>query len=1093
MAALLITFLAMPASLATLNPRSEIKPNIVFILADDLGYGDVACQNPGSKIRTPRLDRLASEGLRFTDAHAPSALCTPSRYGILTGQYCWRSRLKAGALNMWDEPLIAPERLTVASMLQRNGYRTACFGKWHLGLAWPFVRTIPPGFDTTVRITDIDWTKRIGGGPVDHGFDYYFGVNVPNDPPYAFIENDRVLGVPTTGYPTVTGQQGHWAGPGVAGWDWSQLLPVITSNTVRWIQRSASASPSQPFFLYLPLVGPHQPVVPNAQFQHTSQAGIYGDYVQELDWAVGEVLDALQAAGVADNTLVMFTSDNGPDEFAYARLQDYGHASMGALRGIKNDIWEGGHRVPLLARWPVKIASGTTSNHPTCLIDFMRTIAEVIGANLPSNAAEDSVSFLTALLGTTPTDSTSRTFILESGSGQFGIRSNNWIYIDSSTGDGHNPEAEPLWFRQRRGYDSNFSLPALLYDLGQDLAQRTNLLTLHPNTVAHLKLKLQQGRPSKTWSGALSGEWSKSANWVPAGLPAGADVVYTNLLGATHYSQTLGANLEINSLVIGSTVRSNLSIALGRLILSNGIDMSAANIDLSIDAALALGQSQIWSVAEQHTLTVQGPIATQGYGLTICGLGNTFFTENISGAGRLTVRSAGLTVLGGNNSFSGGLELSGGGFLEARNDHALGSGTLTIPNNSTLHLVPGIILTNAAMIQGSGGLSGGILSGAIALSEAGSASYNGPITLSGDTGLLANAPASVLNICGQISGEASLTVLPGAGAIVFATNQLYTGGTMIEGRLKLFGGNDRLPAGTAISLANSSSAELDLNDNDQVVSSVSGGGDTGGNIALGRGTLRIQQTEAVTYHGAISGVGNLVKSGPGALTLTGTNSYTGNTAIRGGSLLVNGTLGETVLTVSDATLSGTGLISGPVTIENGGVLLLGNSFRGLTISNELVLNAGSVTQIEIDGVHVRCGHAQGLSKATYAGLLLVSNVAPAIPLTNGQTFRLFAADFGRGNFGRISPSPGPGLVWSFDATTGILRALAPPTLQVASVSTNKLVLYWQGKGFHLQAQTNSFGLDPTGEWFDYPEGNNSPIVLPISPASRNMFLRLVTP
>src|SRR5579859_3309253 len=249
------------------NPR----PNIVLILADDLGYGDLRCQNPDSKILTPHLDRLAREGLRFTDAHAPSALCTPSRYGLLTGQNCWRTRLKSGVLNAWDEPLIAPERWTVASLLQNNGYRTACFGKWHLGMSWPFVGQVPEGFDLNVTPADINWTQRIAGGPVECGFDYYFGVNIANEPPYAFIENDRVLGIPSVQYPTVHGQQGHWAGPGVPGWDWSQSLPLITSNTVKWIR--ARASDAQPFFLYASLVGPHQPVLPTREFQGSSRAG----------------------------------------------------------------------------------------------------------------------------------------------------------------------------------------------------------------------------------------------------------------------------------------------------------------------------------------------------------------------------------------------------------------------------------------------------------------------------------------------------------------------------------------------------------------------------------------------------------------------------------------------------------------------------------------------------------------------------------------------------------------------------------------------------------------------------------------------------
>jgi arylsulfatase A len=261
-------------------PSTPTTPNILFILADDLGYGDLSYQNPSSKIQTPRLDALASQGMCFSSAHAPSGLCTPSRYSLMCGQFCWRSRLKSGVLNAWDEPIIPRERVTVASMLRGQGYATGCFGKWHLGMSWPFVGVIPTGFDTTVKASDINWNRRISGGPIDHGFDYFFGINIANEAPYAYVLNDHVMGLPTAQYDTATGLQSHWAGPGVPGWDWSRVLPDVVSNAVDWLQQSVWQTPARPFFLYLALPGPHQPVVPTSRFEGTSQAGLYGDYVQ---------------------------------------------------------------------------------------------------------------------------------------------------------------------------------------------------------------------------------------------------------------------------------------------------------------------------------------------------------------------------------------------------------------------------------------------------------------------------------------------------------------------------------------------------------------------------------------------------------------------------------------------------------------------------------------------------------------------------------------------------------------------------------------------------------------------------------------------
>ncbi len=292
------------------------RPNVVVILADDMGYGDVKCNYLEGKIPTPHLDRLASHGMRFSDAHAPSSLCTPTRYALLTGRYAWRTWLKAGVLWQYDKPLIEPRRLTLPGLLRQHGYRTAAVGKWHLGMDWPFAsaesaKKVAKNKDSAT-CADVDWSKPIGGGPTDRGFDYYFGVNVPNFSPYAFIENDRLVGpAPTLEVSNIGGRLSRLPGPGQAGFDRKQVAPTLAKKACQWI--ASSAKTGKPFFLYLALTGPHSPIIPNDEFKGRSGIGDYGDWVMEMDWTVGEVVTAIKRAGVADNTLVIFTSDNGPE------------------------------------------------------------------------------------------------------------------------------------------------------------------------------------------------------------------------------------------------------------------------------------------------------------------------------------------------------------------------------------------------------------------------------------------------------------------------------------------------------------------------------------------------------------------------------------------------------------------------------------------------------------------------------------------------------------------------------------------------------------------------------------------------------------
>lgn len=467
------------------------RPNIVFILADDLGYGDLTCYNKDSKIPTPNLDRLASEGTRFTDAHAPTSVCTPTRYAILTGRYSWRTRLQRGVLGPWDKPLIAADRLTVGKLLQQHGYTTACIGKWHLGLNYPTTDGKPPSTRDN-PMSNVDFTKPIADSPITRGFDYYFGTIVPNYPPYCFVEDDRTVGIPSA-REGGRDEQFNIPGPMLPGWKLAGILPELTRHAVQWIEDTAKTK--KPFFLYLPLTSPHFPVVPAPEFKGKSQAGDYGDFVFQSDWTVGQVLDALQRAGVADNTLVIFTSDNGPEVVeinpgAYDRAQQFHHYSMGPLRGAKRDAWEGGHRVPFIARWPGKTKAGAVSDETMCHVDFMATVAAILGEKLPDNAAEDSVNVLPALLGEKGEPAREAT-VHHSCNGKFAIRKGDWVLIDAPSGDDNGTRGEPQWLKDKRGY-AKHDQPGELFNVHDDLAERHNYFAEKPELVHELKLLLEK-------------------------------------------------------------------------------------------------------------------------------------------------------------------------------------------------------------------------------------------------------------------------------------------------------------------------------------------------------------------------------------------------------------------------------------------------------------------------------------------------------------------------------------------------------------------------------------------------------------------------
>lgn len=466
------------------------RPNIIVILADDMGYGDLAANNEGSKIPTPNLNRLAAEGVRFTDAHAASSICTPSRYALLTGRYAWRSRLKRGIVWEWDGPLIEPDRETVASLLHRQGYRTACIGKWHLGWDWPTKdgrhpnETLPFGVGKTMQdraayAENIDFAGSIGGGPIERGFDSYFGVDVPNFSPYTWFRDDRLTEVPTVEKPAdIYGNPG----PSVPGWTHEPMIPAFVEEAKTLIESAGGV----PFFLYLPLTSPHSPVVPNDQFLGRSECGRYGDFVCEVDWVVGEITAAVERAGLSENTLLIFTSDNGPenrvrdDDGAYERIRRFGHYSMDGLRGIKRDAWEGGHRVPFVARWPRAIPAGSVCRQLVSLVDLYATCAAITGADI--QGGEDSVSVL-PLLSQPDSRPVRQSLVHHSGTGKFAIRTRDWVYIDAATGGDND---EPAWFRAERGYEAD-EYPGQLFDLSRDRSERKNCYAERPEIVAALR------------------------------------------------------------------------------------------------------------------------------------------------------------------------------------------------------------------------------------------------------------------------------------------------------------------------------------------------------------------------------------------------------------------------------------------------------------------------------------------------------------------------------------------------------------------------------------------------------------------------------
>ena len=442
------------------------RPNIVFIMADDTGYGDIACYNPESKIPTPHIDRLAAEGTMFTDAHSPCALCTPTRYGMLTGRYYWRTPKKHSLVMPYEPPVIEPDRPTVASMLKQRGYATACVGKWHLGLWYP--AKDEAGY--TQREENIDFSRPLDGGPIELGFDYFFGTAgcSTSDAPYCFIENDRTVGIPSVASTEDLHElPGFYPGLMAPDWDEMTVDTTFVEKAVEFIDRHAAARPEDPFFLYVPLSAPHIPWLVPDFLVGASEEGPRGDMNVLVDWCVGQVRAALEERGVLDDTLLIFTSDNGPHR------GENGHSSTGPYRGLKNSAFEGGHREPFVARWPGHIPAGAVSDELLCLTDLMATLADLTGESLPEGAGEDSFSVLPALLGQGGCTPPRPAMISDTGGhrcdlGDFAIRKGKWKLIVIPA----RKEGET----ERRH----------LFDLKEDPGEEDDLIEEHPSIAADL-------------------------------------------------------------------------------------------------------------------------------------------------------------------------------------------------------------------------------------------------------------------------------------------------------------------------------------------------------------------------------------------------------------------------------------------------------------------------------------------------------------------------------------------------------------------------------------------------------------------------------
>ncbi len=483
-------------SLCGLSPAAD-KPNILLILADDLGYGDVRCYNDQSKVATPHIDQLAREGMRLIDAHSPATVCTPTRYSLMTGQMAFRVPNGGRVFDGIGGPsLIAPGRLTLPAMLRANGYSTACVGKWHIGLTFFDQAGQPVRGNGVDAVRRVDFSRRVEGGPVDHGFETFFGTACcpTTDWLYAFLDNDRVPVPPTEIVDKSKLPKHPYANDCRAGliapdFPMEEVDLVFLQKSREFLEQHVRQSPGKPFFLFHSAQAVHLPSFAAPQFKGKTPAGPHGDFIHQLDWIVGELMTTLEKLGLAENTIVIFTSDNGPEVTSVVHMRgEHDHDGARPWRGMKRDSWEGGHRVPFIVRWPGKVKGGTTSSQLVSLTDVMATSAAVIGAKLPDNAAEDSFNLLPVWFG--EAEAPIRPYLLTQafgGASTLSIRRGPWKYLDHPGSGGNRYEQDQL-----KPFALPDPAPVALYNLDTDPSETKNLSAARPEVVAEMKALLDE-------------------------------------------------------------------------------------------------------------------------------------------------------------------------------------------------------------------------------------------------------------------------------------------------------------------------------------------------------------------------------------------------------------------------------------------------------------------------------------------------------------------------------------------------------------------------------------------------------------------------
>lgn len=492
-----LSFFLFSMGLTPLFGQKNNTPNIIYILADDMGIGDIKAYNKEAKFSTPHIDQMVKEGVKFTDVHTSSSVCTPTRYGILTGRYSWRTHLKKGVTHGLTEHLIDTKRTNVASYLKSKGYTTAVVGKWHLGMDWSYIKA---GKVDKIG-TNLDLKAPIQNGPNTLGFDYYYGISASlNMDPHAYIENNQLLGdnlelvKDSKEIKKILG-----FGGGKPGWvdpDFKRdkVMQTFINKAIDWIKDVREKYPDKPFFLYLPLNAPHSPIAPSDKFKGKSKLSPHGDFCMEVDNAVGQIIAALKSLGITENTLIIFTSDNGVSPQANLKqMEGKGHFSSYIYRGLKGTLYEGGHRVPFVVKWPKKITKSFETDYLSSTTDFLATVTHLFDESLPENAGEDSMSFLPVLLGENKMDRDRGGIVHHSDAGFFAIRKGKWklIFHENAGSRRRDPKDKPIINPGQ----------IQLFNMELDAVESTNVATQFPEIVEDLKKLMakfiNQGRSTK--------------------------------------------------------------------------------------------------------------------------------------------------------------------------------------------------------------------------------------------------------------------------------------------------------------------------------------------------------------------------------------------------------------------------------------------------------------------------------------------------------------------------------------------------------------------------------------------------------------------